>query len=132
MKETNLDSLDIRKEIYDIPYTDLKGYKYTDKHSNNVVTIEKDSNYGTNFFVMLVNGGLAKNLFGNVLYWETLNDAEKDICNLFCGNNPEHYSAFRPCAERELPKNQVRHGIHYAASNQMDRLGADQRFGGGY
>ena len=95
MKTINLESFGINKEIYNIPYSDLKGYKYTDKYSNNVITIEKDSNYGTNYFVMLVNGGLAKNLFGNVLYWETLNDAEKDICNLFCGNNPEHCSAFK-------------------------------------
>lgn len=95
MKTTNLDALDICKETYDIPYSVHKGYKYTNKYSSNVIAVEKDSNYATNYFVMLINGDLMKDLFDNVLYWKTLNDAEKDICNLFSGNSPEHHLAFK-------------------------------------
>lgn len=80
----------IKIELVDNGYREPKTYKYTHESRKAVITIDKDNFFGIKSYVMEINGKEATNFFGKTLRWETLEEAQSDVVEIFNGNMPKH------------------------------------------
>lgn len=94
MTTKELKQIGIIKEKINNGYRVAPTYRYSDdkEHSyrktNLVIEIDKTDNWGQNVYVMTINDELVRNYRGSMLYWERLDEAEKDLVDMFNGGFP--------------------------------------------
>lgn len=83
----------IQKEKIDNGYRVSPTYRYKAIgeyiKTDLVIDIDKTDNWGKQIYVMTINDELVKNFRGSMLYWEKLDEAEKDLFDMFMGCFPK-------------------------------------------
>ena len=81
----------INEEKIDNGYRQPKTLRYTRQNSKAIIEIDSDNYFGEKCYVMTINGRLAENFFGKTLFWQTLEQAKKDIVRIFYNQMPCEY-----------------------------------------